>query len=152
MPPTSRYRLSIPARRGALRVAALVYGVGLFLWSSLEDNSVLPVVLLGSGLALILLALWLSDHYGGQSFSGRAALIAAALAGAATGCASALAVTALMLLKTGLHAHAFPDYPFGMMTGILARTPLWALAGSLAAVGLLLAYWALRPTEPPEQD
>ena len=148
MPPTS-FRLTIPARSRALRAAALVYGAALLLWTSLEDNNVLPVALLGSGLALIALALWISAHYGARTFSGRSAFSAAALTGAAWGLASALAVTGLMLLKTGLHGHAFPDYPFGMMLEILTRAPLWALAGSLAAVGLLLAWWAFRRGSKP---
>lgn len=142
-----RYTLAIPTRSGRLRAAALVYGAALLAWSSLEDNSVLPVSLLGGGLALIALAFWITGSYGGKTFAGRAALVAAALAGAAAGFASTLAVAALMLVKTGMHSHLFPDYPFGMMVEILERAPLWALVGSLAGIGLLLAWWAFRTRE-----
>jgi hypothetical protein len=103
---------------------------------------VLPVSALGWGLAALGLTLWIARHYGGRSIAGRAAMLAAALTGAAAGLGAALAAALLMLVKTGLHSHVFPDYPFGLMVDILARAPLWALAGVLAAVGLLLAWWA----------
>ena len=144
MLPETDLTLTIPKRRGKLRLGALGYGVLLFIWSSIEDNSVLPVALLGGGLALILLALWITGRFGGRAFAGRSALLAAALAGAAAGLAAALAVALLMLIKDGLHAHLFPDYPFGMIVDILARAPLWALAGIFAGIGGLLAWWAVK--------
>lgn len=148
-PPTSTprlpdYTLIVPALGGRLRLAALAYGGLLLVWSSLEDNSVLPVSALGWGLAVIALTLWITRHYGGRRIAGRAALLATALAGAAAGLGATLAGTLLMLVKTGLHSHVFPDYPFGLMVDILARAPLWALAGMLAAVGLLLVWWAAK--------
>ncbi len=51
---------------------------------------------------------------------------------------------ALMLIKNGLHAHLFPDYPFGMIAEILTRAPVWALAGIFAGVGALLARWTVK--------
>ena len=120
----------------------------LLLWTSLEDNSVLPVALLGSGLALISMALWITRRYGGRSFSGRGALIAAALSGAAVGGGSALATAALMLIKDGLHSHLYPDYAFGLIAEMVMRAPLWGIAGAFAGVGLLLAWWAMRNRPP----
>lgn len=135
--------LTIPKRSTRLRLIALGYGGGLLLWSSLEDNNVLPAALLGGGLALLALALWLTGaSFGGKMLAGRRAILAVALFGAAAGFGAALATAALMLLKDGLHAHLFPDYPFGMIIDILARAPLWALATGLASVGGLLAWWA----------
>ena len=136
--------LTIPKLGSRLRLSALGYGVILFIWSSLEDNSVLPVALLGSGLTLLLGALWVAARFGGKTFAARSALLFAALAGAATGLGSGLAVVLLMLIKNGLHAHLFPDYPFGLIVDILARAPLWALAGIFAGIGLLLALWAIK--------
>jgi hypothetical protein len=49
-----------------------------------------------------------------------------------------------MLVKNGLHSHLFPDYPFGLIVDLLARAPLWALAGMFAGIGLLLAKWAVQ--------
>jgi hypothetical protein len=143
--PATSYRLTIPRRSLRLRLIALGYGGGLLLWSSLEDNNVLPAALLGGGLALLLLTLWLTGaSFGGKTLAGRRAVLGAALFGAAAGFGAALATAALMLLKDGLHAHLFPDYPFGMIVDILARAPLWALAGLLASVGALLAWWAIK--------
>lgn len=139
--------------RGArLRLLILAYGGSVLLWSSLEDNNVLPAALLGGGLALLLLVAWLTHEkrYGGKVVAGQQAVLAAALFGAALGFGASLAAAALMLLKDGLHAHLFPDYPFGMIVDILARAPLWALAGILACVGALLAWWAVKTTQKPK--
>jgi hypothetical protein len=138
------FTLTVPKLSNRLRLGALGYGVILFVWSSLEDNSVLPAVLLGSGLALILGVLWVTARLGSKTFAARSALLFAALVGAATGLGSGLAVALLMLIKNGLHAHLFPDYPFGLIVDILARAPLWALAGIFAGIGLLLGWWALK--------
>lgn len=123
---------------------ALVYGAALLIWSSLEDNSVLPAALLGGGLAVIILVRWITRRWGGRTVAGRAALAAASAVGAAAGASAALATAVLMLIKDGLHSHLFPDYPFGMILDMLARAPLWALAGALAGIGLLLAWWAVQ--------
>ena len=142
--PATELSLIIPRRGAKLRLGALGYGALLFVWSSVEDNHTLPVTLLGSGLGLLLLTLWITGRFGGRMLAGRSALLAAALFGAAAGLAAARATAAMMLLKDGLHAHAFPDYPFGMITAILARAPLWALAGIFAGMGLLLAWWGMK--------
>ncbi|MEO8396267.1 MAG: hypothetical protein ABI700_24965 [Chloroflexota bacterium] len=134
----------IPAYRSRLRVIALVYGALLLLWSSLEDNSVLPVSLLGSGLALLVMILWVTRRFGGRTFASRDALLGAAVVGAITGLIAAVASAALMLVKDGLHSDLYPDYPFGLIMDTLARAPLWALAGLFAGIGALLAWWALQ--------
>ncbi len=135
----------VPTLSNRLRLTALGYGGILLIWSSLEDNTMLPVALLGGGLALLGMILWITRNYGGASFTRRLALLAASLVGAATGLAASLATALLMLIKDGLHSHVFPDYPFGMLVDTLTRAPLWALAGILAGIGLLLAWWAVRP-------
>lgn len=147
--PLTDHTFTVPAYSGRLRLIALAYGAVLLFWSSLEDNSVLPVALLGGGLALLALSLWLTQRYGGRTFAGRTALLGAVLAGAAFGLAASLAVAVLMLIKDGLHSHLFPDYPFGMIVDILTRAPLWALAGSFAGIGLLLAWWAIKQKKNP---
>jgi len=153
LPPPTSLILRIPTRSARLRLITLLYGVIVLLWLSVDDSSTTPVALIGSGLALIGMSLWVTGRYGGRAVAGRAALLAAAGAGAATGLIAAIAVAALMLVKTGLHAYLFPDYPFGMMIEMLERAPLWALAGGLAGIGLLLARWALRtPTQPPRRE
>jgi hypothetical protein len=142
--PPTKLTLTVPKISGRFRLLALGYGTILLLWSSLEDNSVLPVTLLGDGLALVLLSLWLTRRFSGRALPARTALFSAALAGAAWGLASSLAAALLMLVKNGLHSHLFPDYPFGLIVDLLARAPLWALAGIFAGIGLLLAWWAVK--------
>ena len=133
---------TLPPRRPRLRWIALGYGVVLLLWTSLEDNGVALVTLAGVALMLIAAAFWLRRRFGGRSIAARDALIGAVLIGAVAGAGSAGATAALMLLKVGLHAHVFPDYPFGMIVDMLRRAPVWALAGSLAALGVTLALLA----------
>jgi hypothetical protein len=138
------FTLTIPRWRGRLRVIPLVYGVVLLLWSSLEDNSVLPVTLLGSGLAFLMTLLWVIRRFGGRTFAARNGLLGASVLGATTGLLGALASAALMLVKDGLHSDLYPDYPFSLIVDTLARAPLWALAGIFAGIGLLLAWWAVK--------
>ncbi len=102
----------------------------------------MPVTLAGVALTLIAAAVWITGKYGGRTLVARDALIGALLIGAVVGAGSAIATAALMLLKVGLHAHVFPDYPFGMILDMLWRAPIWALAGSLAAFGVALALLA----------
>ena len=142
--PQTNFTLTIPHWRSRLRVVALIYGALLLLWSSLEDNSVVPVVLLGGGLALLITVLWTVRRYGGRTLTGRNGLLGASVLGAVTGLLGALASAGLMLVKDGLHSDLYPDYPFGLIVDTLARAPLWALAGILAGFGLLLAWWALQ--------
>lgn len=140
---------TVPPYSTRLRLIAVIYGGILLFWSSLEDNGVLPVTVLGGGLALLILCAWLARRFGGRTFAARTALLGAALFGAAHGLATSLAVAGLMLVKDGLHSHLFPDYPFGMIADILTRAPLWALAGAFAGIGLLLAWWAVKPKKNP---
>ena len=122
----------------------LIYGITLLLWSSLEDNSVLPVTLLGSGLALLVTLLWVVRRFGGRTYVSQNVFLGAAVIGAATGLIAVLASAALMLVKDGLHSDLYPDYPFGLIVDTLARAPLWALAGIFAGIGILLAWWAVK--------
>ena len=141
--PLTNLTLTLPKRSGRLRVVALVYGAILLLWSSLEDNSILPVALLSAGLALLIMTFVVTGRFGGRTFAGRSALFGAALVGALSGLIAALAAAVLMLVKDGLHSDLYPDYPFGLIVETLARAPLWSLAGIFAGIGLLLAWWAL---------
>jgi hypothetical protein len=147
--PLTDLTFTVPPYSTRLRLIALVYGAVLLFWSSLEDNSVLPAALLGAGLALIVSSAWLTRRYGGRTFTARTALLGTALAGAALGLASSLAAAGLMLVKNGMHSHLFPDYPFGLIVDMLARSPLWALAGIFAGIGLLLAWWAIKNEKDP---
>jgi len=118
------------------RNLALLYGGITLLWLQLEEDSVLPAVVLGLGAALLLAARF------ARPAPDR--LLPMMLTGAATGLLTAPLAAALMILKTGLHFHAVPDYPPAQILAVLGRAPLWALAGALAGIGLALATRAFR--------
>ncbi|KXK20119.1 MAG: hypothetical protein UZ15_CFX003001838 [Chloroflexi bacterium OLB15] len=63
------------------------------------------------------------------------------LAGSGTAASAAL----LMLIKNGLHGHLFPDFPFGMIAGVLALAPIWAIGGGLVGLGIG-TVWVVRKT------
>lgn len=130
-----------PGRR--IRWAGLLYGLALLLWLSVEDNHVWPVAALGAGLAALLALVNLLGRLGGQDVPARCAVVGAAALGALVGLGAAVATAALMLFKNALHAHLFLDYPPGLMLALLSRAPVWALAGGLVGLGLLLLWMAL---------
>lgn len=126
--------MNLPPRDARARWIALIYGAGLLVWLSTEDDRVLPVVLIGLGGAL------LTAYF---ALAGRAiSLLGAALLGAGVGAGTGVAAALLMLLKIGMHAHPFPDYPPGLILDLLRRVPTWALAGALTTTAVAL----LRPT------
>lgn len=136
-------RLPIVARRGR-RLTIIGYGFATLLWLQLEDNSVLPVTLLGLAGAALLLGFWTLARVGGATLSLAAFIAGAALLGGLVGVGAALTTAALMLLKTGMHAHLFPDYPPGLLIATLERAPVWGLAGALGLLGVALVWLALR--------
>jgi hypothetical protein len=116
-----------------------------FLWLGIEDNSVAPAVVLALGLCLITALLWLISRHGGRTLPWRHVLVGAAVLGVLIGLSTSLAGALLMVLKNGMHGHAFPDYPPGLIIEIVQRAPLWGLAGGFAGLGLALVWRALRP-------
>lgn len=136
----------IPGRR-RLRWLALLDGLVMLMWLSREDNDVATVAVLGGALAILLLAFAVTGQLGCKLISARLVVLGGALLGTVAGLGSAVTTTGLMLFKNALHAHVFLDYPLHVMAGILARAPVWTLAGALAGLGLGLAWLALRPDE-----
>ena len=128
---------ALPTRDRRARWIVILAAVGVFFWLSLEDTNVLPVVLIAVGLALLSAYMSVTGRWGGRGLSRAPLLIGAALVGAGVGAGTALIAALLMIWKTGMHAHPFPDYPTGLILDILRRAPIWSLAGVL--VGLALA-------------
>jgi hypothetical protein len=122
----------------------LGYGFTTLLWLQLEDNHVLPVTLLGLAGVTLLGIFWALSKFGGSALPLRIVVLGVMLLGALIGVGTALATALLMLFKTGMHAHLFPDYPPGLMIATLQRAPLWGLAGALAGLGLALLWLATR--------
>jgi hypothetical protein len=124
------------------RLLVLGYGIAVFFWLRLEDNTIVPAALAGLGLSLVGAFLWITNNLGGKTLRLRFVLPGAALLGTICGLGASAATAGLMLLKNGMHAHVFPDFPFGVIVEILQLAPLWALAGGLIGFGLALAWWA----------
>lgn len=122
----------------------LAYGGAVFLWLRIEDDAIWPAAAFGAAGAVIGALAWASRTFGGQQLPGHYAAVGLALLGALCGLATAAIAALLMLLKNGLHAHLFPDFPFGVIIAVLRLSPVWALAGGLAGLGLALAWLALR--------
>lgn len=120
-----------------MRLVVIFYGVSLFVWFGIEDNSALPVAVYGV-IGAILGAVTLWRRWRLSALAGRHALAALIGVGASAGIGAVLTTVALMLFKTGLHSHLFPDYPPAQLLAMLARTPAWSLAGALVGMGLFL--------------
>lgn len=129
---------ALPTRDRRARWIVILAAAGVFLWLSLEDTNVLPVVLIAAGLALLSAYMSVTGRFGGRIVTRPTLLIGAALIGAGVGAGTALITALLMIWKTGMHAHPFPDYPTGLILDILRRAPMWALAGILVGVALAL--------------
>lgn len=129
-------QLSLPELGTKSRFAAAGYGLIILIWLSLEDNGVLPAVVLGSGLAIFGSLFSLLYIFGGKVFSSRQAFIGITVLGAIIGAFSAISTTFLMFFKSSWHAHQFLDYPPAMMGAMISRTPAWALAGLLIGLSV----------------
>lgn len=115
----------------------------MFFWLRLEDNAPLSAGLLGGLSSVVWAGFWFSGRFGGKTVRRRTLCLIAAVLGAATGVGAALLTAFLMFFKNASHAHLYPDYPVEIIAAILQRTPAWALAGVLAALGGVLIWIAL---------
>jgi hypothetical protein len=135
--------LWLPARSPVLRWLGILWFASALIWLSMEDRHLLTVIVLGTGGALLLVSTQTLRLIGGRALRLAVAMPAAVLYGAGVGLGTALLSALLMLLKVGMHAHAIPDYTPMQIIGVLERAPIWALAGALLAIGLLLAHLAI---------
>lgn len=103
----------------------------MLIWMSIEDTSVLPPVALSLIISLLIAAFQLKKR---ESLC--ASLLTMTLIGASVGLGTAFVAALLMLVKTGWHAHIFPDYPLGMILDMLRRAPAWVVAGGLIGFGM----------------
>lgn len=84
------------------------------------------------------MAAQIESRFGGKNVFRRYFLLGSVGLGVLLGVGTACIAALLMLLKTGWHAHIFPDFPFGMILDTLGRAPAWAMAGALVGLGLAL--------------
>lgn len=126
----------IPVRSRHTRWAIVVYGLAVFLWSGPESTQVWPVVLLGMCGAGLSAYVWITPRLGGRRLQPPTLLALFGALGIAVGLGTAVLTVALMLFKDIRHAHLFPDYPPLLLGAVLARAPVWMIAGGLIGLGL----------------
>ena len=135
--------MTVPSTTLGWRLLSLMVGGLLFIWLTLEDTQLLPIILLG----LLATSIWvlnpLMQRFAGQSISPTKFILAMALLGALIGAGTVILTTIMMFLKTAWHSHLFPDYPAPMMVAMLQRLPLWTVAGALLGISFSLYSWAI---------
>ena len=131
---------TLPVPGSLARTVTVFYGVLVFLWLSPEESQVWPVAALGVGLAALTI-LWLAARrLAGRALTTGQVAVGGLLAGALVGLAGCVATGSLMFFKNALHAHAFPDFPPGLVLALLSRAPDWTVAGGLAGLGTALLW------------
>jgi hypothetical protein len=136
--------MPIPPSGAWLRWFAIVYGLVVFFWLSLEDITIWPAVGLGVGLSTLISVSLITSKMGGCTVPKRRLPLLLLGLGALTGAGSSVAAVTLMFFKNARHAHVFPDFPAGLMLDVLVRAPIWGLAGGLIGLSLGLVWWTLR--------
>lgn len=109
------------------------YGITLFFWLSAEDNGWI-VAALGAILGLLM-----TVRIATQWEQCRAAFWFYPLFGALAGALGMAGTLLLMLIKTSIHGHLYPDYPFLLMVAFATRLPAWIAAGALLGTAVALA-------------
>lgn len=117
-----------------LRLAGLLLGMGILVWLPFEDTR--PVW--SMGFAAGISALLAVSRLRGLHESGVRWLRRLAGAGALAGLATPFLAAALMLVKSGLHAHPSPDFTPQQFVEVLALAPAWFFGGLLLGSGAAL--------------
>ncbi len=125
------------------RFVLILDGVGILVWSGLEDKDATGAVAFGLITAIALTMTILGPRLAGM----RRQIITAALMGSLIGASASVISAALMLFKDLRHAHPFPDFPPAMLLGVLERLPPWMAAGALAGLGLGLLHRLVKEQE-----
>lgn len=139
--------LTIPKRGRRTRRILLVTGIAVFIWSGIEDSTVLPVTALGTGLSVLTVTVWVMGRFGGRTLVSRYVLPVGIAFGGSVGLGASVWTALLMFFKDARHAHVFPDYPLPLILAILERAPLWAVAGGLIGLAVALVWLAVRTDE-----
>jgi len=135
-----------PPRSRLLTLFTFAFGLTFFFWIGIEDTTLLPAMILGTSLSAIGLAHFLMRRFGGAPLPARTGMLLLSASGLLGGVAAPLVSIILMALKVSLHSHTYPDYPPEAVVSVIARAPVWALAGlSFGAALALLAYTRRRP-------
>ena len=124
-----------PAKPGTtrqIRLLAILLGIILLAWVSVEDQSVTLALLFAAGLCMLAAGEWLASS---PRFSSGKGWLAYPLAGLVSGASTAPIALVLMAIKTGLHGHSVPDYTPAQMSAVLISFPIWTGAGAIIGLG-----------------
>lgn len=134
--------MHIPPKVPGLRIFTVLVSLYAVVWISLEGE-VGQLLLLAAGLSLVAGGHAMQRLMGNWTLSKRRWLLFTALTGLLLALAAGLLALLLAAVKTGLHAHG-PEFSAEEFEWLLRQIPLWAVAGTLAGLGLgLLAgyFW-----------
>ncbi len=128
--------VSSPAPPRWLRTAALIIGLAVFIWLPIEDKSETSALALALAIGVwlglrTLLPLSVKNCH--------CIWIRYPLLSATIGMAVPIFTALLMVFKSGLHGHGFPDYSMAQFQRIFQSIPI--LAGSGLLIGLAAALW-----------
>ncbi len=127
---------NIPQQTLTHKLMAIGYGGGLMIWLATESTHIGLTVVLGLGLALMIVGLGILHWLGGREIN----LLRGwpVLFGILIGALTPITTFFLMLFKNVQHSHLVPDFSNEVIWEILARTPAWTLAGGLMGVAVVL--------------
>ena len=108
----------------------------LLFWLSAEDT-VWLVAVFGAGWSI------LAVLHGAYRLLRRGLWVYIA-AGVLAGAGGIAATLLLMLVKTSLHGHLYPDYSFPLMVSMAGRMPAWSAAGALVGFAIALLRYGRR--------
>ncbi|TAK13608.1 MAG: hypothetical protein EPO32_04765 [Anaerolineae bacterium] len=115
------------AAKRRLRWAALAWGALFLFWLPLEDVTPNAALGLAGGLCV----------WGAVGWTARRDVPPARWPwlGLVAGLALAPLAAGLLVFKSGLHSHGFPDFGPRQLLDLLAGMPAWGLGGALAGAG-----------------
>jgi hypothetical protein len=120
-----------------LRLLAILLGIILLVWVSIEDQSVTWAILFAAAICVLAAAELITSSPLPQRARG---WLVYPLAGVLGGAATAPIALLLMAIKTGIHGYAAPDYTPAQMSAVLAGFPIWVAAGAI--IGLGAGIWS----------
>ena len=115
---------NLPARR-RMRLGAILLGVMILLWLSIEDRDERRAVFLAAMLST------LGALVTGLRFGARLRGYWYILLGGTFGLLVPLLAVLLMVVKTGLHGHSVPDFTLAQISAVLRQIPVWSVVGLL---------------------
>jgi len=137
----------VPKPTNKLRWVVIIYAIFVLVWSGREHTGVMPITLVSFGMVVLTMIVWVSNRFSGRTLSVRSGAIASVLIGGIIGGGTSVVTASMMMFVNFRHAHLNPDFPPELVGAILQRLPIWALAGGLMGLALVLLWIAVQPED-----